>query len=50
MKPDCECPNCGAEIIIFYLEKYELIECWNCHRELEFIGDGLINPESEQTT
>ena len=47
-RPECECPNCGALIDTLETEKYELVKCHNCEMEFEFIGDGLVNPDSEE--
>ena len=50
MKELYECPNCGAEVDTAGMLKYRLIDCWNCEKELEFLGDCLVcdNEQEDQ--
>jgi len=39
----CECPKCYALIEPDGLQKYEMVKCWNCGADLEFVGDCMVD-------
>lgn len=44
---EMECPVCGAMVDVDGMQKYELIRCYNCMTDLEYIETELIEGEDE---
>ena len=39
---EAECPNCGALINVGAMDDYELVKCYLCEEEVEFVDGELI--------
>lgn len=46
---EMECPVCGALVDVAGMEKYELIRCYNCMTDLEYIETELIEGGEDES-